>query len=99
MYDDGTTSTFIVANGDDGEDGGLLSVDGIEAPYGQRNVEIMVIGHGAPTSSTSGAYKQRYLDADSGVLYVCLTQTGTTYNWIPVGTTAKVENEILKFTV
>lgn len=99
IYNDGTTSTFVVSNGDDGEDGGILSVDGISAASGQRNVELMMIGHGAPTTSTSAAYKQRYLDADSGVLYVCLTQSGSTYNWIPVGTSAKVENETLKFTV
>lgn len=38
-------------------------------------------GSGAPTTSTAGAIGQKYMDDDTGIVYVCTSESGGEYTW------------------
>lgn len=86
-YNDGDTFDFSVYNGQNGT-GAVSTVDGIPAD-GAGNVQLLITGNGAPTTTTSGNLYQRYFDLSSQILYICIgVDTSTspaTYSWAGTG--------------
>lgn len=97
LFNDGDTVDFAVYNGANGT-GSVSSVDGI--PSTNQDVGLLVIGNGAPTSSTPGNIKSRYFDANHGILYICVgidtSGSDPTYSW--VGTSGVVVDSALSTT-
>ena len=92
-YNDGTNFIFEIQNGRDGK--GLVStVDGIQT--NGQDVNLLIFGDSAPTTSTAGQLKQRYYDRINKILYICtgIDTTGaqTIYTWQSTGT--PVDNEL-----
>ena len=90
-FNDGDTYTFSIYNGTNGT-GSVSTVDGIQSA--NQNVELLLIGNGPPTTSTTGILKQRYFDRTNSVLYICTgvdTSTAeTSYTW--QGTSVTVDS-------
>lgn len=88
-YNDGDTFTFSIYNGTNGS-GSVSTVDGVAAD-GTQNVPLLLLGSGAPTTSTVGILKQRYFDQTNSVLYICtgIDSSGgeSTYTWQGAGVT------------
>lgn len=88
-FNDNTTFDFQIYNGKNGRDGtGLIStVDEITSD--DRNVELLILGNGAPTENTVGQLKQRYYDRTNQILYICtnINTSGaqTIYTWQSTG--------------
>lgn len=86
-YNDGDTFDFSVYNGQNGT-GAVSTVDGIPAD-GAGNVQLLITGNGAPTTTTAGNLYQRYFDLSSQILYICIgVDTSTspvTYSWAGTG--------------
>ena len=82
-YNDGDTFSFSIYNGTNGS-GSVSTVDGI-ASDGNQNVPLLILGTGAPTTTTAGLLKQRYFDQTNSNLYICTgvdtSGAETTYTW------------------
>lgn len=83
-FNNGTSQTFGVYNGADGS-GSVSTVDGVSPSSG--DIELLIIGTGAPTTSTVGAYKQRYFDSTNSVIYICTGVSSGSYTWKAAGIT------------
>ena len=85
-YTTGDTFSFPVYNGTNGT-GSVSYVDGI--PSVNQNVPLLQTGNGAPTSNTVGLLNQRYLDLNTGTLYICVgidtSSDPASYSWIGTG--------------
>lgn len=82
-FNDGDTYSFSIYNGLNGS-GSVSTVDGVESD-GNQNVPLLILGSGAPTTTTTGLLKQRYFDQTNSNLYICtgIDTSGaeTTYTW------------------
>ena len=81
-YNDGDSYSFSIYNGTNGS-GSVSTVD--EIPSNNQDVPLLLLGSGAPTTSTVGILKQRYFDQNNSVLYICTgvdtSGAETTYTW------------------
>lgn len=82
-FNDGDTFSFSIYNGTNGS-GSVSTVDNISSD-GNQNVPLLILGSGAPTTTTQGYLKQRYFDQTNSNLYICtgIDTSGaeTTYTW------------------
>ena len=87
-FNDGDSYTFQIYNGANGS-GSVSTVDGIESQ--NQNVTLLIMGQGAPTTSTVGVLKQRYFDQTNSILYICVgidtSGAEPTYTWQGTGVT------------
>ena len=90
-YNNGDTFDFLIYNGANGE-GAVSSVAGIPVVGDAGDVPLVVIGNTAPTSSTAGYVNQLRYNTTNGVMYVCVDNTGGSYDWR--GTTVTIDSAL-----
>lgn len=90
-FNDGDSMTVPVYNGANGT-GAVSSVAGIGVIGEQGDVPLIVTGSGAPTTATVGYVNQLYYDTQGNALYVCVSVSGSTYDWR--GTSIAVDSAI-----
>ena len=79
-YNDGDTSQIQVYNGANGT-GAVSTVAGIGVSSADGDVPLIIKGYGAPTTATVGQVNQLYFDMTGGIMYICISVTGGTYDW------------------
>ena len=79
-YNDGDTSQIQVYNGANGT-GAVSSVAGIGVSSADGDVPLIISGYGAPTTATIGQVNQLYFDKTGGIMYICISVAGGTYDW------------------
>ena len=79
-FNDGDTFEFTVYNGANGQ-GAVSTVAGIPVVGDSGNVPLVRVETSAPTSSTAGYVNQLYYETTNGVLYICVSIDGNTYDW------------------
>ena len=84
-YNDGSTSTFTVQNGQNGS-GSAKSVSGIQADS-DGDIPVILQGESSPTTSSEGKKNQLYFDTTNSLLYVCKGSDGTGYLWAAASVT------------
>lgn len=89
-FNDGDTADISVYNGANGL-GSVSTVSGIQAD-GDGDVPQVITGNGAPTQATIGQANQLYFDYNASTLYICLGESGGSYNW--QGSTVTVDSAL-----
>lgn len=79
-YNDGDTSQIQVYNGANGT-GAVSTVAGIGVSSAEGDVPLIIKGYGAPTTATVGQVNQLYFDMTGGIMYICISTTGGSYDW------------------
>ena len=79
-YNDGDTSQIQVYNGANGT-GAVSTVAGIGVSSAEGDVPLIIKGYGAPTTATVGQANQLYFDMTGGIMYICISTTGGSYDW------------------
>lgn len=79
-YNDGDTSQIQVYNGANGT-GAVSSVAGIGVSGSAGDVPLIIQDYGAPTTATVGQVNQLYFDKTGGIMYICISTAGGTYDW------------------
>lgn len=79
-YNDGDTSQIQVYNGANGT-GAVSTVAGIGVSSADGDVPLIIKGYGAPTTATVGQVNQLYFDMTGGIMYICISTTGGSYDW------------------
>lgn len=83
-FNDGDSVEFRVYNGANGT-GAVSSVAGIGVSGASGDVPLLLKGLSSPTQDTVGQENQLYFNTSSGMLYICLGETGGTYSWVGTG--------------